>query len=242
MCNNYKRQMHKHWPLAASSGWRPGLYPCRSCCLHSCYSCCQSCHGPPLSAETVQEKQRKKKSWLCINGRQRSNNLIRSHFETNLMGVTPVSTTTHASSASSAHVPSVHWTASAHGSSSVSHVAPHGAAPGGSTQARNGAATTVKVSTIGESSSEGWGRQKAARRTVEPPARPGSCRQTRVKVSLSINCAVKEHSFPTHQSHLLWSCLCSGSLHGCHLSAQVRHHGQTGFCHRVQHRAVHRAV
>lgn len=61
MCNNYKRQMHKHWPLAASSGWRPGLYPCRSCCLHSCCSCCQSCHGPPLSAETVQEKQRKKK-------------------------------------------------------------------------------------------------------------------------------------------------------------------------------------
>lgn len=85
-----------------------------------------------------------------------------------LVGMSPVSTAAHAaaaatsSSSSSAHVPSVHWAASAHGSSSGAHVAPHRAAPGGSAQAVDGAAAPVEVSTVGESSPEGWGRQEAS--------------------------------------------------------------------------------
>ena len=99
-------------------------------------------------------------------------------IKTHLSGMPPVSTTVHVAATSSVHVSSVHRAASVHGCPSGSHVAPHRAAPGGSTQAGNGATHPVEVSTIMEASSEGWGRQEAARWTVEATARAGSCKNS----------------------------------------------------------------
>lgn len=185
--------------------------------------------------------------------------MTRSHCDTHLVGMSPVSTTTHvAASSSSVHVPPVHWTASVHGPSSVPHVAPHWAAPGGSTQTRNGATTPVKVSAVGESSSEGRGRQKATRWAVEATTRPRGCGQ-RGKRQVSINkslwrsstepCILHNtqsflwlHSFLENQAHLLWSCLCSGSLHVHHFSVRVHCYAQTGSCPHAHHCAGLRLV
>lgn len=109
--------------------------------------------------------------------------MYRCHYQTHLVGVSPVSTTIHVASASSAHVPSVHWATSAHGAPSGSHVTPHWSTPGGSAQAGNGAATPVEVSTVGVPSSEGWRRQEAARWTVEAATGPRSCRKIRNSTS-----------------------------------------------------------
>lgn len=95
----------------------------------------------------------------------------------------PVSTTVHIASTSSVHVPSVHWPTSVHGSSSGSHVTPHWSTPRRPTKARNGAATTAEVSTAGESSPEGWGRQEAARWTAEATTRARSYRYMKTEVN-----------------------------------------------------------
>lgn len=112
--------------------------------------------------------------------------MYKYHYQTHLVGMSPVSTTAHACSTSSVHVPSVHWATSAHGSSSGSHVTPHWSTPGGSAQAGNGAAAPTKVSTVGESSSEGWGRQEAARWTVEAATRTRSCRHIKTAQKYSL--------------------------------------------------------
>lgn len=90
-----------------------------------------------------------------------------------LSWMSSVPSTVHVGSAPSAHVPSVHWTSSVHGSSSGSHVAPHRPPSGGSAQAGEGAAP-VEVAPLRESSSEGRRRQEATRRTVESSTRSRS--------------------------------------------------------------------
>lgn len=96
--------------------------------------------------------------------------------------MSPVSAAVHAAAAASVHVTaSIHWAASVHGSSSGSHVAPHVPAPGGSAQAGDVAATPVEVPAVGEASSEGRGRQEAARWTIEAAAGAGSYEHIRLR-------------------------------------------------------------
>jgi len=90
--------------------------------------------------------------------------------------VAPGPSTVHVGSTPSAHVASVHWATSVHGSASRSHVS-HWSATRGSAQTRNrAAAAPVEVSTVMEASSEGGGRQEAAGWAVEASTRAGSYR------------------------------------------------------------------
>lgn len=95
--------------------------------------------------------------------------------------MSPVSTTTHVGSTSSAHVASVHWATSIDVSSSGSHITSHWSSPGGPAQAGKGTATPVEVSTVGVTSSECWGRQESARGAVEATARARGCGKSRKK-------------------------------------------------------------
>lgn len=87
----------------------------------------------------------------------------------------PVTAAVHVASASSVHVPSLRWATTVHGPPSVAHVAPHWAAPGGSSQARQGATASAEVSTAVEPSPEGWWGQETARWADEAAARTWSC-------------------------------------------------------------------